>query len=77
MKMILKTIYTILITLILCQSLAAKEQQQLKEKNQSIYTQSDLLLLSALENIGHSKIDEALTDLKKLRSINAKFGLAQ
>lgn len=77
MNMIIKTIYTVLITLVLCQTLAAKEQQLIKVKKQSISTRSETLLMSALDKIGQSRIDEALADLDNLRSINPKFGLAQ
>lgn len=77
MKLIKNTAVTILIALSLCQTLTAKEQQQFQETRQHLSAKSEALLMSALENISQSKIDEALTDLDKLRSINPKFNLAQ
>lgn len=73
--MIKNTIYTALIALLLCQTLVAKEK--LQKKNQSLSTRSETLLMSALDKIGQSRIDDALIDLNNLRNINPKFGLAQ
>ena len=55
----------------------AREQQKFQSTKESLSTQSENLLMSALENIGQSRIDEALIELEILKSINPKFGLAQ
>ncbi len=77
MSVIKNTAITILIAFTLCQILAAKEQQQFQKTKQHFSAQSEALLMSALENISQSKIDEALINLDKLRNINPNFALAQ
>ena len=77
MKMIKTTIYSILMLLVSLQIAEAREQQKFQSTKESLSTQSENLLMSALENIGQSKIDEALIELEILRSINPKFALAQ
>ena len=62
------TACSILILLALWQAAEAKE---------SLSTQSEHLLMSALEDIEQSKTDEALTKLKVLKDINPKFALVQ
>ncbi len=63
--------------LALCQVAEAREQQKFQYTKENLSTQSETLLMSALENIAQSRIDEALIELEILRSINPKFGLAQ
>ena len=75
--MIKTTIYSILMLLVSLQIAEAREQQKFQSTKESLSTQSENLLMSALENIGQSKIDEALIELEILKSINPKFGLAQ
>jgi len=75
--MIKTTIYSILMLLVSLQIAEAREQQKFQSTRESLSTQSENLLMSALENIGQSRIDEALIELEILKSINPKFGLAQ
>ena len=77
MKIIKNTFYSILMLLALCQVAEAREQQKFQYTNESLSTRSETLLMSALENIAQSRIDEALIELEILRSINPNFGLAQ
>jgi len=77
MKIIKNTFYSILMLLALCQVAEAREQQKFQYTKESLSTRSETLLMSALENIAQSRIDEALIELEILRSINPKFGLAQ
>jgi len=63
--------------LALCQVAEAREQQKFQYTKESLSTRSETLLMSALENIAQSRIDEALIELEILRSINPKFSLAQ
>ncbi len=63
--------------LALCQVAEAREQQKFQYTKENLSTRSETLLMSALENIAQSRIDEALIELEILRSINPKFGLAQ
>jgi len=63
--------------LALCQVAEAREQQKFQGTKDSLSTRSETLLMSALENIAHSRIDEALIELEILKSINPKFSLAQ
>ncbi len=77
MKIIKDTIYSLLMLLALCQVAEAREQQKFQGINENLSTRSENLLMSALENIAESRIDEALIELEILKSINPKFGLAQ
>jgi len=77
MKIIKTTIYSILVLLVSLQVVEAREQLKFQNKKDNLSTQSENLLMSALENIGQSRIDEALIELEILKSINPKFGLAQ
>ncbi len=77
MKIIKNTFYSIFMLLALCQVAEAREQQKFQYTKENLSTQSETLLMSALENIAQSRIDEALIELEILRSINPKFGLAQ
>ncbi len=77
MKLIKTTITGILITLALCQTLAAREPDNLHASLQNLSSRSEALLISALENIRQSRLDEALQDIKVLKDINPKFNLAQ
>ena len=63
--------------LALCQVAESREQQKFQDAKDSLSTRSETLLMSALENIAQSRIDEALIELEILRSINPKFSLAQ
>lgn len=63
--------------LALCQVAEAREQQKFQGINENLSTRSENLLMSALDNISQSRIDEALIELEILKSINPKFGLAQ
>lgn len=63
--------------LALCQVAEAREQQKFQGTKDSLSTRSETLLMSALENIAQSRIDEALIELEILKSINPKFSLAQ
>jgi len=77
MKIIKNTFYSILMLLALCQVAESREQQKFQDAKDSLSTRSETLLMSALENIAQSRIDEALIELEILRNINPKFGLAQ
>ncbi len=77
MKIIKNTIYSILMLFALCQAAEAREQQKFQGAEENLSARSENLLMSALEKIAQSKIDEALIDLGILRSINPKFSLAQ
>ena len=77
MKIIKNTFYSILMLLALCQVAESREQQKFQDAKDSLSTRSETLLMSALENIAQSRIDEALIELEILRSINPKFSLAQ
>jgi murein L,D-transpeptidase YafK len=77
MKIIKNTFYSILMLLALCQVAESREQQKFQDTKDSLSTRSETLLMSALENIAQSRIDEALIELEILRSINPKFSLAQ
>jgi murein L,D-transpeptidase YafK len=77
MKIIKNTFYSIFMLLALCQVAEAREQQKFQNTKENLSTRSETLLMSALENIAQSRIDEALIELEILRSINPKFGLAQ
>ncbi len=77
MKIIKNIFYSILMLLALCQVAEAREQQKFQGTKDSLSTRSETLLMSALENIAHSRIDEALIELEILKSINPKFSLAQ
>ncbi len=77
MKIIKDTVYSLLMLLALCQVAEAREQQKFQGINENLSTRSENLLMSALENIAESRIDEALIELEILKSINPKFGLAQ
>ncbi len=77
MKIIKDTIYSLLILLALCQVAEARGQQKFQGINENLSSRSEHLLMSALENIAESRIDEALIELEILKSINPKFGLAQ
>jgi len=63
--------------LALFQVAEAREQQKYQDRKASLSTRSETLLMSALENIAQSRIDEALIELEILRSINPNFSLAQ
>ncbi len=63
--------------LALFQVAEAREQQKYQDSKASLSTRSETLLMSALENIAQSRIDEALIELEILRSINPNFSLAQ
>ncbi len=63
--------------LALFQVAEAREQQKYQDTKASLSTRSETLLMSALENIAQSRIDEALIELEILRSINPNFSLAQ
>lgn len=63
--------------LALCQVAESREQQKFQDTKDSLSTRSETLLMSVLENIAQSRIDEALIELEILRSINPKFSLAQ
>jgi len=63
--------------LALFQVAEAREQQKYHDTKASLSTRSETLLMSALENIAQSRIDEALIELEILRSINPNFSLAQ
>lgn len=77
MKLIKTITCTVLMILALCQTLAAREQDQLRASLQNLSSRSEALLISALEHIRQSRIDDALSDIKSLKSMNPKFGLAQ
>ena len=77
MEIIKNTVYSLLMLLALCQIAEAREQQKFQGLNENLSTRSENLLMSALENIAESRIDEALIELEILKSINPKFGLAQ
>lgn len=77
MKIIKDTVYSLLMLLALSQVAEAREQQKFQGINENLSTRSENLLMSALENIAESRIDEALIQLEILKSINPKFGLAQ
>ena len=77
MKIIKNTFYSILMLLALFQVAEAREQQKYQDTKASLSTRSETLLMSALENITQSRIDEALIELEILRSINPNFSLAQ
>jgi len=77
MKIIKNTFYSILMLLALCQVAESREQQKFQDTKDSLSTRSETLLMSVLENIAQSRIDEALIELEILRSINPKFSLAQ
>jgi len=77
MKITKNTVYSILMLVALCHVAEAREQQKFQYTQESLSTRSETLLMSALENIAQSRIDEALIELEILKSINPKFGLAQ
>jgi len=77
MNIIKTTIYSILMLLALLQVAEAREQRKFQDTREDLSTRSENLLMSALENIAESRIDEALIELEILKSINPKFALAQ
>jgi hypothetical protein len=48
-----------------------------QKESQCLSTRTETLLMSALDKIGQSKIDDALIDLNDLININPKYRLAQ
>ena len=79
--MLIKTtkaaIYSILMLLALSQVAEAREQRKFQDTREDLSKRSENLLMSALDNIAQARIDEALIELKILKSINPKFNLAQ
>ena len=63
--------------LALLQVAEAREQRKFQDTREDLSTRSENLLMSALENIAQSRIDEALIELEILKSINPNFALAQ
>ncbi|RKZ48600.1 MAG: hypothetical protein DRQ58_04120 [Gammaproteobacteria bacterium] len=77
MKITKTTLYSILMLLALLQVAEAREQRKFQDTRENLSTRSENLLMSALENIAQSRIDEALIELEILKIINPKFALAQ
>jgi murein L,D-transpeptidase YafK len=76
-KIIKSSIYSILVLLALLQVAEAREQRKFQDTRESLSSRSENLLMSALDNISQSRIDEALIELEILKIINPNFALAQ
>lgn len=76
-NIIKSSIYSILVLLALLQVAEAREQRKFQDTRESLSSRSENLLMSALDNISQSRIDEALIELEILKIINPNFALAQ
>ena len=76
-KTVKATIYSLLMLLALFQVAEAREQRKFQDSREDLSTRSENLLMSALDNIAQSRIDEALIELEILKIINPRFALAQ
>ncbi len=76
-NIIKSSIYSILVLLALLQVAEAREQRKFQDTRESLSSRSENLLMSALDNISQSRINEALIELEILKIINPNFALAQ
>ncbi len=77
MKIIKNITYSVLISFFLCHLALSQEQQTPIDINKTLSIQSEKLLMSALEHITNSRVNDALKELKTLIKLNPSFDLAQ